>query len=52
MDVMKTQLLRRPLAFPRVEISVLRDDINDYTFSDFHVLNYESYDALKMKMRK
>ena len=52
MDVMKTQLLRRPHAFPRVEISVLRDDINDYTFSDFRVLNYESYDALKMKMRK
>jgi len=52
MDVMKTQLLRRPHAFPRVEISVLRDDINDYIFSDFCVLNYESYDALKMKMRK
>ena len=52
MDVMKTQLLRRPLAFPRVEISVLRDDINDYLFEDFRVLNYQSYDSLKMTMRK
>ena len=51
-DVMKTQLLRRPFEFPRVEISVLRDDINDYTFSDFRVLNYQSYDSLKMTMRK
>lgn len=51
-DVLKTQLLRQPFVFPRVEISVLRDDINDYTFEDFRVLNYQSYDALKMKMRK
>jgi thymidylate synthase len=51
-ETLKTQLMRRPMAFPRVEISVLRDDINDYTFEDFRVLNYESYDSLKMKMRK
>jgi thymidylate synthase len=31
---------------------VLRDDINDYKFEDFRVLNYKSYDSLKMKMRK
>jgi len=52
LDVMKTQLLRRPFPFPRVEISVLRDDINDYTVDDFRVLNYQSYDAIPMKMRK
>ena len=51
-EVLKTQLLRRPFSFPLVEISVLRDDINDYTFEDFRVLNYQSYDSLKMKMRK
>lgn len=51
-ETLKTQLMRRPLAFPRVEISVLRDDINDYTFEDFRVLNYQSYEAIKMKMRK
>lgn len=52
LTVLKTQLLRQPLPFPRVEISVLRDDINDYTVDDFRVLNYQSYDAIPMKMRK
>jgi thymidylate synthase len=51
-ETLKTQLMRRPNAFPRVEISVLRDDINDYTLEDFRVLNYQSYESLKMKMRK
>ena len=51
-DILTTQLLRQPFPFPRVEISVLRDDINDYTFEDFRVLNYQSYEGLKMKMRK
>ena len=50
--VLKAQLLRRPMDFPRCEIAVLRDNIDDYTFEDFRVLNYKSYDALKMKMRK
>jgi thymidylate synthase len=51
-DILTTQLLRQPFPFPRGEISVLRDDINDYTFEDFRVLNYKSCDSLKMKMRK
>jgi thymidylate synthase len=51
-DVLITQLMRQPFDFPRVEITVLRDDINDYSFDDFRVLNYQSYDALKMVMRK
>lgn len=51
-EVLTTQLLRSPFVFPRIEISVLRDDINDYKFEDFRVLNYQSYDALKMEMRK
>jgi thymidylate synthase len=51
-ETLKTQLMRRPMDLPRVEISVLRDDINDYTFEDFRVLNYQSYESLKMKMRK
>jgi thymidylate synthase len=51
-DVLTRQLLRKPLTFPSVEISALRDDINDYKFEDFRVLNYKSYDSLKMKMRK
>ena len=51
-EALKPQLLRRPLSFPRVEISVLRENINDYTINDFKLLNYQSYDAIPMKMRK
>jgi thymidylate synthase len=51
-EVLKTQLMRNPFAFPRVEISVLRDNIDDYTIDDFRVLKYESYDTIRMKMRK
>ena len=35
-----------------IEIGVLRDNINDYKFEDFRVFNYQSYDSLKMTMRK
>lgn len=51
-EALKPQLLRRPLPFPRVEISVLRDDINSYTVDDFKIVGYQSYDPISMKMRK
>jgi thymidylate synthase len=51
-ESLKPQLLRRPFSFPRVEISVLRENINDYTFNDFKVLDYQSHDPIPMKMRK
>ena len=51
-NALKPQLLRRPFPFPRVEISVLRENINDYKFDDFKILNYQSYDPIQMKMRK
>jgi thymidylate synthase len=51
-EALKPQLLRRPFPFPRVEITVLRDNIDDYRFEDFKILNYQSYDSIPMKMRK
>jgi len=51
-EALKPQLLRRPFPFPRVEITVLRDNIDDYRFEDFKILNYQSYDSISMKMRK
>ena len=51
-EALRPQLLRRPFPFPRVEITVLRDNIDDYRFDDFKVLNYQSYDPISMKMRK
>jgi thymidylate synthase len=51
-EALKPQLLRRPFPFPRVEITVLRDNIDDYRFEDFKILNYQCYDSIPMKMRK
>jgi len=51
-EALRPQLLRRPFPFPRVEITVLRDNIDDYRFDDFKVLNYQCYDPISMKMRK
>ena len=51
-EALKPQLLRTPNAFPRAEISVLRENIDDYTIDDFKVLNYQCFDTIPMKMRK
>lgn len=51
-EALKPQLLRRPFPFPRVEISVLRENIDDYVINDFKISDYQSYDPIAMKMRK
>jgi len=51
-EALKPQLLRRPFPFPRLEISVLRENINDYAITDFKLSEYQSYDSISMKMRK
>ena len=51
-EALKPQLLRRPFPFPRLEISVLRENINDYVITDFKISEYQSYNPISMKMRK
>lgn len=51
-EALKPQLLRSPFPFPRVEISVLRENINDYGITDFKITEYRSYAPISMKMRK
>jgi len=51
-EALKPQLLRTPFPFPRVEISVLRENINDYGINDFKITEYRSSDPISMKMRK
>jgi thymidylate synthase len=51
-SVLKEQLGLQPFAFPRLEITTLRSDINMYELGDFKVLDYTSHPSLKMKMRK
>ena len=41
------QLQREPLALPRLAIKRRPDDICDYEFEDFEILNYESYPHIR-----
>ena len=49
-EPMKEQLGRKPFTFPTVSIKQVRENINDYQLDDFEVHNYQSHDAIKMKM--
>lgn len=51
-DSLKQQIERESLQFPTVTINNTHDDINDYQFDDFSIQNYNSHEAVKMKMRK
>jgi thymidylate synthase len=46
----KLQMTREPYEFPTIEITEIRDNINDYRVEDFQIHNYESHDAIKVKM--
>ena len=51
-EALKPQLSRTPFPFPRVEISVLRENMNDYGINDFKITEYRSCPPISMKMRK
>jgi len=51
-EALKPQLSRTPFPFPRVEISVLRENMNDYGINDFKITEYRSCPPITMKMRK
>ena len=49
-ETIQTQLNREPFPFPTVAIKEIRENINDYTVDDFVVSDYQSHEAIKMKM--
>jgi thymidylate synthase len=49
-EPMKEQLGRKPFLFPTVSIKQVREKIDDYQVEDFEVHNYQSHEAIKMKM--
>lgn len=50
-DTLKTQIERVPLEFPRIEITGLHDNINDYSIDDLKWLEeYKHHATLKMDM--
>lgn len=49
-EPMKEQIKRNPHPFPTVSIKHVRENINDYCVDDFEIHNYQSHEAIKMKM--
>jgi thymidylate synthase len=49
-EPMKEQIKRNPHPFPTVSIKQVRENINDYCLDDFILENYQSHEAIKMKM--
>ena len=50
-EQMKTQSDRIPYPFPTIEITVTKENINDYTVEDIKIHNYQSYEKISMNMR-
>lgn len=50
LEAIKEQIGRPPHDFPTLEIVNKRENINNYTISDFKINNYKFHDAIKMKM--
>jgi len=49
-EPMKEIFNRIPFEFPTLEITNIKENINDYQVSDFIISNYQSHDVIKMKM--
>lgn len=49
-EPMKEVLNREPFPFPKINISQIRENINDYILSDFEIMDYQSHDVIKMNM--
>lgn len=50
MDQLHTQLQRKPRPFPKLLIKRTVDSIDDFTFDDFEVVDYNPHGAIKMPM--
>lgn len=49
-DALKLQMTRKPYTFPTISIENREDilEIDDYKFSDFKLINYNSHDKIPM----
>jgi thymidylate synthase len=51
-DGLNIQRIRKPFAFPKLEIINKYDNIEDYKIDDFILNNYECYENIKLLMRQ
>ena len=49
-DPLKEQIKREPKPFPKIKIERKCENIDDYKFEDFSVINYDHHPVVKMKM--
>ena len=49
-DALKMQIEREPLPLPSLRILNKYENINDYNASDFEIIDYQSHEAIKIKM--
>jgi dihydrofolate reductase/thymidylate synthase len=49
-EPLREQLRRRPFAFPTLRINPAVKDIDQFTFADFEVVNYQSHKKIAMQM--
>ena len=51
-DELRGQIERKPLPLPTINIKNIYEKIEDYTIDDIEILDYVSYNSIKMEMRK
>ena len=49
---LESQLLNKPLPFPKIKIKGMKDSFEDYTMDDVEIIEYVSHGKIKMEMRK
>ena len=49
-EALKGQLEREPYPSPTLKLNPAIKDIDNFTFDDFEILNYEHHDAIKMRV--
>ena len=52
LETLKEQVLRKPYPFPKLLISDVKLNIDDYVVEDFKLIDYKYHEKLTMKMRK
>lgn len=51
LEILKNQISREPLQFPKIRIKNSYDKIEDYKEEDFEILDYIYHETIKMEMR-
>jgi len=49
-EQLKEQITRKPLPFPKLMIKNKYENINEYKFEDFEIIDYHHYKPIKMEM--